>query len=153
MENANEKVIGVLKKLIETCRDGQNGYREAAEHTKSPQIRQFFNQQSIERAQFAGELENELIHLGIHNPEHRGTLSGAFHRAWFDLKEKVTGRDDSILDSVATGEDRATHAYEEVLQTGHLPVNLYNLIRRQAVHVIDAHNRVRDMRNTLKRAA
>ena len=69
MENANEKVISVLEKLIETCRDGQNGYRDAAEHTKSPQLRQFFNQQSIERAQFAGQLENELIHLGDHDPE------------------------------------------------------------------------------------
>jgi uncharacterized protein (TIGR02284 family) len=152
MEEANEKVIHVLENLTETCRDGQTGYRDAAEHTQNPQLRQFFNQQSIERAQFAGELENEVIHLGKHRPERGGSISGALHRAWFDLKEKFTGSDESILDSVESGEDRAKHAYEDALREN-LPVNIYNIVRRQATNVIETHNCVRDMRDSFKRAA
>jgi uncharacterized protein (TIGR02284 family) len=153
MENANEKVIHVLEKLIETCRDSQNGYRDAAEHTKSPQLRQFFNQQSIERAQFAGQLENEVIHLGDHNPERKGTVSGAIHRAWFDLKEKFSGNEESILNSVESGEDTAKHEFEQALQEGHLPVNIYTIVRQQATHVVAAHDRVRELRDERKKAA
>src|SRR5262245_50734951 len=42
----NESVINVLEDLIQTNRDSQNGYRDAAEHVKTPELRNFFNQQS-----------------------------------------------------------------------------------------------------------
>ena len=53
----NDKVIDVLEKLIETCKDGQNGFRDAAEHAKDSSIKKLFSELSLERAQFAGELQ------------------------------------------------------------------------------------------------
>ncbi|HEU0049448.1 MAG TPA: DUF2383 domain-containing protein, partial [Nitrososphaera sp.] len=56
--------VSVVEKLIETCKDGQNGYRDAAEHVTRPDLRSFFQEQSLERARFAQELESELPRLG-----------------------------------------------------------------------------------------
>ena len=44
-----DDAISTLEQLIETCRDGQNGYRDAAEHIKNTGIRTWFNQQSLEQ--------------------------------------------------------------------------------------------------------
>src|SRR5512143_2748616 len=92
----NSHVISVLEKLIETNRNAQEGYRDAAEHIKDAQLKAFFNQQSTERANFAGELENETIRHGKHDPTRSGTVAGAIHRRWIDLKVSMGAGDHSI---------------------------------------------------------
>jgi len=59
-----DKAADVLEKLIETCRDGENGYRDAAEHVKSADLKTLFREKSAERARFATELEGELERMG-----------------------------------------------------------------------------------------
>ena len=56
--------VSVLEELIQTCKDGQKGYQEAASKIKRSDLKSFFNEQSLERSRFAGELEAELIRLG-----------------------------------------------------------------------------------------
>src|SRR4051812_21977220 len=56
--------IEQLKSLIQLCRDGHAGFKEAAEKLTDPATRSFFQEQSLERARFAGELESELHRLG-----------------------------------------------------------------------------------------
>ena len=41
--------ISVLENLIETCKDGQKGYLEAATHVKRADLKAFFNEKSLER--------------------------------------------------------------------------------------------------------
>ena len=60
----NDKVINVLNDLIETCRDGQNGFKEAAENATSPDLKSFFYASSQERARFVGELQDQVRTLG-----------------------------------------------------------------------------------------
>jgi uncharacterized protein (TIGR02284 family) len=147
----NESVISVLDELIETCRDGQNGYRDAAEHIKSPELRSFFNEQSTERARFAGELEAEVQRLGERDPERKGSVAGALHRAWLDLKSSLGGGDQAILNSVEQGEDSAKKAYEKAIGEP-LPQNLVTIIRRQAQAIFTAHDRVKMLRDRAKAA-
>ena len=52
-----KNAISVVEELIETCKDGQKGYQDAASHVKRSDLKTYFNQQSLERASFAGELE------------------------------------------------------------------------------------------------
>jgi uncharacterized protein (TIGR02284 family) len=144
--------IEVLEKLIETCRDGQNGYRDAAEHIKNPEIRSWFNQQSLERAQFAGELENSVERLGKGDPNRKGSVSAALHRSWFDLKEKITGSDESVLSEVERGEDNAKDNYQKAAQED-LPADIREVVQRQAERVYAAHDRVKMLRDQAKRAA
>ncbi len=63
-----DDTIKMIEKLIETCRDGQAGFLEAAEHTRNSELRDFFSSQSLERSKFAGELESVARHLGQAEP-------------------------------------------------------------------------------------
>lgn len=147
----NPHVISILERLIEANRNAQEGYRDAAEHIKNLQLRAFFNQQSTERANFAGELENEVIRHGKHDPERSGTVGGAMHRRWIDLKVAMGAGDHAILSSVESGEDTAKNLYQEAL-TEKLPEDLKGILRQQAQAVIAAHDQVKMLRDRTKAA-
>src|ERR1700681_2950147 len=102
-----DDTIDIVEKLIETCRDGQEGYRDAAEHTHTAELKEVFNRQSLERAKFAGELESVAQRLGESDPDRSPSIASKLHRAWFDLKQKFGGGDLSVLESVEAGEDNA----------------------------------------------
>jgi uncharacterized protein (TIGR02284 family) len=149
--NATHEYIDILQDLIASNRDAQQGYQDAAVHVNNPELKAFFNQQSIERAQFAGVLEQEVQHLGESDPKRSGTVAGALHRAWFDLKTKFSSDDHSVLESVEAGEDRARSAYEKAA-TADLPENLRKIVQGQYQHVLEGHDRVRSLRDGLKAA-
>src|SRR6266404_6934983 len=141
----NKIVRDILQDLIETNRDGQNGYREAAEHVKDPEIRSFFMEQSLERARFAGELEDLLREFGESNPDRSGSVAGTLHRKWIDAKSALGGGDHTVLESVEQGEDSAKKAYEKALNAS-LPANVLEVVRRQAESVRAAHDQVKLLR-------
>ena len=141
-----KKTRDILQNLIETCRDGQNGFREAAEDIKNPEIREFFNQQSLLRAQFASELEAEARRLGDRDVDTSGSTVAAMHRAWIDLKAALGGGDEAVISAAETGEDAAKKAYEESLREK-LPSDIMEIVERQSQSVIEAHDRVRDFRD------
>ncbi len=149
----NEKdAISVLEELIETCKDGQKGYLDAATHVKRSDLKTFFNEQSLERARFAGELEAELIRLGKPDKKVSGSVSAAVHRAWIDTKVSLGGGDKTILESVEAGEDKAKDTYQKAV-TADLPENIAQIVRRQAASVLAAHDKVKSLRDTAKAAA
>jgi len=139
--------ISVLKNLIETCKDGQKGYQDAAEHVKSPDLKSYFMEQSAERGRFARELQSELANLGEPDKKVSGSASAAMHRAWIDTKVALGGGDKTILESVESGEDDTNDTYQKAL-SGALPSNLTEVLRRQAASVQRAHDKVRMLRDT-----
>jgi uncharacterized protein (TIGR02284 family) len=147
----NERVIQVLTQLVETSRDGQRGYREAAENIENPELRAFFNDQSIERARFAGELESQIERLGEGDIKEIGSVGSALHRAWMGLKSSLGGGDHAILNSVESGEDAAKEAYEKALHEP-LPNNIMLIVQRQAASVVAAHDHVKALRDRRKAA-
>jgi uncharacterized protein (TIGR02284 family) len=149
---AEDDVIEILEDLIKTCRDGENGYRQAAEKVKSSELATFFRERSSERAQFAQELESEAARLGKTKLKGEGSVAGAVHRAWIDLKEKVGGGDKTILESVEKGEDSAKQAYQDALREEGLRPELRTMIQRQAQSVFFAHDRVKSLRDAAKAA-
>jgi uncharacterized protein (TIGR02284 family) len=144
--------LSVLEDLIETCKDGQKGYRDAAAHTKRSDLKLYFDEQSLERAHFAGEMEAEVIRLGEPDKKITGSASGALHRAWIDTKVSLGAGDTAILESVEAGEDRAKEAYQKAA-TADLPEDLARIVRRQAASVQKAHDQVRSLRDAAKAAA
>lgn len=143
----SKKVISTLNDLIETCRDGQTGFKDAADNVKSPDLKSFLNQVSMERAQFVGELQTEVRKLGG-DPENSGSTVAAIHRTWIDIKGTLTGKDDhSILSECERGEDSAVDAYKDALKLG-LPANILSTVERQFQSIKQAHDRVRQMRDS-----
>ncbi|MFY9744484.1 MAG: PA2169 family four-helix-bundle protein [Candidatus Sulfotelmatobacter sp.] len=144
--------ISVIEDLIETCKDGQKGYQDAASHVKRSDLKTFFNEQSLERARFAGELQEERIRLGKSDKKDSGSVSAALHRAWIDAKVGVGAGDKAILESVEAGEDNAKEAYEKAIKSD-LPESIAQIVRRQAASVQAAHDRVKSLRDAAKAAA
>jgi|SRR5580693_2197488 uncharacterized protein (TIGR02284 family) len=145
-------VINVIENLIENCKDGQKGYQDAALHVKRPDLKTYFNEQSLERARFAGELEAELIRLGKPDKKVSGSISGTLRRAWIDTKVSLGGGDKAILESVEAGEDNAKDVYQKAV-TGDLPENIAQIVRRQGASVQIAHDKVKSLRDEARAAA
>ena len=142
-----DQVISTLNSLIELNRDGQNGFKEAAEKIESPQLKQFCLEQSRSRAQFVGELQPLVLSLGS-EPDNTGSVAGAMHRGWMDLKSALGGGDQAILAATETGEDHAVNEYKKALDET-LPAHVRDLVERQFQSVTQAHDKVKGMRDKL----
>lgn len=142
-----DETLDLIKDLVETCKDGETGYTHAAGVATDPQLKAYFSEQGLERARFGQELRAEAERLG-EKPEASGSVSAVLHRVWFETKATIGLGDQSILNSVEQGEDRAKKDYEKALAS-ELPNDLRGIIERQAASVIKAHDHVRDMRDGL----
>jgi uncharacterized protein (TIGR02284 family) len=140
-----DDTLDLIKDLVQTCKDGETGYLHAAGVATDPQLKAYFSEQSLERARFGQELRIEAERLGD-KPEASGSVSAVLHRVWFETKATIGLGDQSILNSVEQGEDRAKKDYEKALAS-QLPNDLREIIQRQAASVLNAHDYVRDMRD------
>ena len=140
----NKETISTLNSLIETCEDGATGFRAAAEAVDVGAIKGMFKTYAGEREQFATDLRGEVRKLGG-DPEEGGSVSGAMHRGWLDLKGAVAGRSVSaIVAEAERGEDKAVETYEKARQAD-MPVEVRAVVERQYTQVKAAHDRVRDL--------
>ena len=144
--------VSVIENLIETCKDGEKGYQDAASHVKRSDLKSYFNEQAMERGRFAQELQGELSKLGDPGKKVSGSASGALPRAWIDTKATLGAGDKSILESVEKGEDRAKETYQKAVK-GSLPAAVAEIVRRQAASVQKAHDKVKSLRDTAEAAA
>jgi uncharacterized protein (TIGR02284 family) len=145
----NDNAISVLNNLIETCKDGEQGFKTAAEGLTSPDIKARFMQHSRERAQMSSALQAEVRRLGG-DPERSGSMSGSLHRGWLDIKSVITGKDDhAIIVEAERGEDVAKTAYENALKEA-LPASTLTIVAQQALRVRQAHDDVRALRDREK---
>ena len=145
----NDNAISVLNNLIETCRDGELGFKTAAEALKSSDIKAKFLEYSRQRGEMARELQTEVRRLGG-DPEKSGSVSGSLHRGWFDIKSAITGKDDhAIMAEAERGEDVATSTYESALKEM-LPATAQAVVQQQAIKVQQAHDHVRNLRDREK---
>jgi uncharacterized protein (TIGR02284 family) len=136
-----------LRDLIETLRDGHQGFIELEKNLKDPEARQLFREQILERAGFAAELENELHHFGVKDVKVGSSTAGKVHRAWGELKARLGGGDHALLATAEKGEDEAKHAYEEALASEDFPLPLREMLLRQQRHILAAHDRVKALRD------
>ena len=139
-----------LNDLIETLKDGQQGFREAAEDVTSSDLKTLFSEYSLQRSKFAGELQTLARTLGEKEPETTGSVSGALHRGWINLKSALSSKDEhAILAECERGEDSAVAEYKKALDQSALPANVQHILRVQYTAVQAAHDRVRNLRDAL----
>ena len=145
--------ISILNDLIETLKDGQEGFKAAAKDVESADLKALFAELSLQRSSFAGELQALVVSLGDPEPETGGSVAGALHRGWIDLKSSVTSRDaHAILAECERGEDSAVAHYRQALDNVDLPGDLRATIQTQATAIKASHDRVRDLRDALAAA-
>ena len=136
-------VASTLNGLLETLRDGENGFRSAVDGVEEPELKRLFLSLSAQRREFAAELESELLRLGQEPADH-GHVA-ALHRGWISLKAAVTGKDEAaIIGEVERGEDVAVKNFREALQQD-LRTPIQAVVERQYVQIQDAHDHVRSL--------
>ena len=147
-----KEIISTINGLIETLKDGQEGFRQASEAVKDSQLKTLFSEYSLQRSKFAGELQSEAISLGENNPEATGSTAGAMHRAWINLKSALTSGDDhAVLAECERGEDSAVNEYKKAMEEEELSAPIRETISRQYTDVKNAHDRIRALRDTTKK--
>ncbi len=148
---ADDKTISTLNNLIETCKDGQEGFKQAAEGVERSDLKSLFYDLGQQRAKFAGELQALVRELGG-DPEKTSSTAGALHRGWINIKSLVTGKDEAgVLNEAERGEDVAKKAYKDALAEN-LPANVMTVVQAQSNEVMTAHDRVRDLRDATNAA-
>ena len=141
---SDRQVVSTLNNLIQTCRDGQEGFRAAAEGVRSLELKELFHGYSRQRASFAGELQDEVRRLGG-EPADSGSVTGSFHRGWMGLKAALTGEDEAALvGECERGEDSALADYRAALGID-LPVSVRSVVERQFAGVKEAHQHIRGL--------
>ncbi len=136
--------------MIETLKDGQEGYRQAAEAVKDSELKSLFNEYSSQRAKFAGDLQSQLRSLGESDPETTSSVAGSLHRAWINMKSAISSQNDhAILSECERGEDSAVAEYKKAMEA-ELPSPLRETVSQQQNEVKTAHDRIRNLRDSRK---
>jgi uncharacterized protein (TIGR02284 family) len=147
--NKNQETEKVLLDVIKILNDGQKGFADIGEHLKDETLKRYFLAESLKRANFRAELENELHRAGMADVKEGGTVSGTVHRVWGDLKAHLGGGSDhQLLATAEQGEDVAKKAYKDALEKD-LPLPIRQLLSEQQAHVNNSHDYVRDHRDAL----
>jgi uncharacterized protein (TIGR02284 family) len=146
MADSTKDYLSTLNDLIETCKDGEQGFRDAADGVKRADLKSIFNEYARQRTQFANELQRHVMRLGG-DPETSGSATGAMHRGWLNLKSAITGKDDeAILNEAERGEDVAVESYQSALERD-LPSDLRAVVEDQYQQILQAHNQVKALRD------
>ncbi len=142
----NSEVIETLNDLAEISRDGEKGFLAAAEDVQDPQLKAIFRSAAARCAEGARELESKIVSLGGETSE-SGSVTGAVHRAWTNLKATLTDRTErAVLEEVERGEDAAKEAYEHAIAQP-MPPEIRTIVQRQYQGVKENHDRVRSLRD------
>jgi uncharacterized protein (TIGR02284 family) len=144
-----DKVESTLKDLIETLRDGHDGFIELGQRIHDPAAKRFFLEETQIRAEYAAELENELHRMGVKDVKVRPSASSKVHRFWGELKAKLGGGDHALLDTAEQGEDVAKKAYADAVKQ-ELPAPIKEMLVRQQEHILVVHDQVKGLRDSKK---
>ena len=116
----------IVNGLIEICRDGAQGFRQAADSVADPELKRIFIDTARRREVYAAELLPFARSLGVD-----GTARGAWHRRWMAVKDVLTDHDESsVLAEAIRGELAAAAVYAGAL-VSMLPPNARPIVQRQ----------------------
>ena len=140
----------LLNNLIETLKDGQEGFKQAADGVSDPRLKSLFRDYSKQRSRFATALQSEARLHGESAPETSSSATGALHRGWINLKSVITGGDQhAILAECERGEDSAVEQYKKALADGLSP-SAQELVSTQFAEIKAAHDRIKSLRDAAK---
>lgn len=145
-------VIAILNELIETSKDGEEGFRSSAENVEDARLKDFFLSRSKEVGASVLELQGLVRSLGG-VPVNATSIGGTLHRRWMDIKTALTANDNvAVLNETERGEDFALAAYRNALEIG-LPEEIKAVVLRHLDGVKRNHDLVKQLREIYKAEA
>lgn len=150
MENT-QATVEILNDLIQINNDRIEGYQRASKDLKDgdTDLKSLFTR-------FIGQSQGYRLALGTEvsafgkDIETSTTTSGKIHRAWLDVKAAFTGHDThNVLEECEFGEDAILKAYRTALEDENLPAYLRETISQQESELLDAHDEIKALRDTV----
>jgi len=142
----SDNITSILNDLVETSKDGEKGFRTGAEDTKNAELQAVLLRRAQDCATGAADVQLLVVRLGG-NPDEGGSIAGAVHRGWVNLKAAVSGRTDlAILEECERAEDVAKARYRKALEET-LPEDIRVVVQRQYDGVMRNHDQIRDLRD------
>ena len=148
----NNELIDTLNTLIETSRDGDNGFTACADDAKDASLRAYFTICAT-RCREAVHMLEELVRHHGGTPEQAGSIAGSLNRAWLNLRAAMSSNSDlAVLEECERAEDVAIRAYRGALEQD-LPADVRPVVKAQLDGAQENHDRVRAMRDERRRLA
>lgn len=148
----DSRSAALLRGLAQLNIDSRDGFDYAAERIEDEAmaIATRFRELSDERARFAEQLDGLLINNGEDTPE-ESSWAASMHRTWMNIRDMLSAKVDiyAVVAEAERGEDVIKHAYEDALRD--CSGNVLTLITQQYAAVKQAHDSVRDLRDSLKK--
>jgi uncharacterized protein (TIGR02284 family) len=143
MPLSNKEIISILEGLVEICKDGQQGYKNAADDIKDKELTKMLMDYSIQREKFIYELQRIMKSHGAEvEYSGPGTILGVLHRRWMDIKFGVAGNNaEAIFRECLRGEKAALSRYKEVLKSD-LPEDIKTIINKQMEEIHEAYDNI-----------
>lgn len=146
---AGDLKASALNHLIETNKDGENGYAAAARDCSDASLKHTFMQHSRERRDFAVKLQR-LVEGQGKVAEADGTLGAVAHRGWIHLKSTMSTRDNlAVLEECERGEEHALTQYMEAIE-GHELGSATELVQQQCNQLKKSHAEMVKLRDKRK---
>ena len=139
----NDKTISVLNDLLNITNDRIAGFAKVADKVwqNYADLKPAYDDMVAE----AWDMKDELIDLierkGGH-PDNETSISGAFHRAWIDVKNTfASDKVESTLENVVFGEKAAINAFQNALNSGELCRESEALVSKQLQQLSISYNK------------
>lgn len=128
----NERTAEVLNELTQFVNDRIEGYKTAAQDTKDPAHKAYYNDLVNQSRQFSNELNSTISKVGGET-QHETTMKGKLYRGWMNVKAGITGKDEqAIIDANLYGEEWAQKAYNDALEhRSELPQEVVQMVEKQ----------------------
>lgn len=147
-----EETKAILNDVIKTLRDSQEAFRKAAENVESSDLKFMFMDFSTQRAQFLGELQNEIERLGDPEPRDTGSVTGSLHRGWMKLKAALSSdHDQAIITECERGEEEVIESYGNAMKKA-MPRYIRDILERQLEQIGLERAHIRNLKQNLSHA-
>jgi uncharacterized protein (TIGR02284 family) len=139
-------LVSLLNELLDTLEDAHAGYQVAAQGLKDMKMKRALGQIALERKGFFEELRTEIVRRGA-VPRQRGTVAGALHRGWIQMKELGRAAPAAILEECGRGEAASIRLYKEALSKD-LPAEVRQTVALQLDQITADRERLLELRRS-----
>lgn len=147
----DETLATELKDLLQLNLNGQNGYAAAATDLKNEDYKTLLAGYAQERGEQANAL-NELLRAHHYTPDKTGSLAGALHEGWMNLRAALSSSDIAVFTECERADELALATYQAVIgRTTAEPI--LAILRHQFTNIRNAYERVKALRGALEQSA
>ena len=152
VNESNKHIVKTIKGLIEICKDGEKGYKDASDRVENDEFKTILYRLSQQRAMFRAELENDLIKDYGEEAKTGDSVASKLHRGWLDFKSGLKGNDTkAILEECERGEQHAIDTYTNALN-GELPSYLEERVKNQLDMIKGTLSQIREFESEVSHA-